>query len=119
VPDPSSHSAFLKMFGSSERVTACACERTGDVTLPQLLSLLNGELPGRVKYGTVMQPLNQKRPDPAEFTEELFLRTLCRRPTADEAAAVAKAVAEADHYVEAYRDVLWALLNAKEFAFNH
>ena len=43
IPDPSSHSLFLKMFGSSERVTACACERNGDVTLPQLLSLQNGD----------------------------------------------------------------------------
>ena len=35
VPDPGSVSYFLKAFGRSDRVTACACERTGDVTLPQ------------------------------------------------------------------------------------
>jgi hypothetical protein len=32
---------------------------------------------------------------------------------------VKKALAGGDGYVEVYRDVLWALLNAKEFAFNH
>ncbi len=119
IPDPGSHSAFLKMFGSSERVTACACERNGDVTLPQLLSLQNGELPNKVKYGTVMEPLNKREPDAAAHTEELFLLTLGRLPSADEVAAVKKALAGGDHYVEVYRDVLWALLNAKEFAFNH
>lgn len=119
IPNPSSHSQFLKMFGSSERVTACACERTGDVTLPQLLSLQNGELPNKVKYGTVLQPLNTKQPDVAAYTEELFLRTLSRLPTVDELAAVKKALAGGDSHVEVYRDVLWALLNAKEFAFNH
>ncbi|MCU0705214.1 MAG: DUF1549 domain-containing protein [Fimbriiglobus sp.] len=119
IPNPSSHSQFLKMFGSSERVTACACERTGDVTLPQLLSLQNGELPNKVKYGTVLMPLNTKQPDPTQYTEELFLRSLSRLPSADERAAVTKALASGDHTIEVYRDVLWALLNAKEFAFNH
>ena len=36
IPDPYAGSQFLKMFGSSERTTACACERTGDVTLPPI-----------------------------------------------------------------------------------
>ena len=38
-PTPASSSYFLTIFGRSERVTACACERSGDVTLPQLLHL--------------------------------------------------------------------------------
>ncbi|NDA67815.1 MAG: DUF1553 domain-containing protein, partial [Verrucomicrobia bacterium] len=43
LPDPTVNSYFLTLFGRSERVTACACERNGDVTLPQLLHLNNGE----------------------------------------------------------------------------
>src|SRR5258708_40306270 len=43
LPEPGVGSYFLTLFGRSDRVTACACERTGEVTLPQLLHLHNGE----------------------------------------------------------------------------
>src|SRR5262249_2992751 len=43
LPDPGLKSYFLTLFGRSERVTACACERSGEVTMPQLLHLQNGE----------------------------------------------------------------------------
>src|SRR5262249_10836174 len=42
LPDPGLKSYFLTLFGRSERVTACACERSGEVTMPQLLHLQNG-----------------------------------------------------------------------------
>src|SRR5262249_33634056 len=43
VPDPSVKSYFLGLFGRSERITACACERNNDVTLPQLLHMSGGQ----------------------------------------------------------------------------
>src|SRR5262249_27461493 len=43
LPDPGLQSSFMTLFGRSDRVTACACERNGEVTLPQLLHLMNGE----------------------------------------------------------------------------
>jgi hypothetical protein len=43
LPDPQAGSYFLTLFGRSDRVTACACERKGEVTLPQLLHLQNGD----------------------------------------------------------------------------
>lgn len=121
IPDPSSHSAFLKMFGSSERVTACACERTGDVTLPQLLSLQNGDrLLAKLKDGNgTLTKLLKEQPDDWKIVDELSLRTLGRVPTTDEWAVVKKALTGGDPRDEVLRDVFWALLNAKEFAFNH
>jgi hypothetical protein len=121
IPDPGSHSAFLKMFGSSERVTACACERSGDVTLPQLLSLQNGDrLLAKLKdaNGTLAKLLKEQTDD-GKLIEELFLRTLCRLPSADETTVVRKALASGDPREEVCRDLFWSLLNAKEFAFNH
>ena len=53
LPDPGVNSYFLSLFGRSERVTACACERSGDVTMPQLLHLQNGE--------TVVQKIRSRR----------------------------------------------------------
>ena len=121
IPDPQAGSQFLKMFGSSERTTACACERTGDVTLPQLLNLQNGErLLAKIKDGKgALAKLLREEKDDAKLTEELFLRTLSRPPTTAEKTAVTAALKGGDAREEVFRDVLWALLNAKDFAFNH
>ncbi len=121
IPDPHAGSQFLKMFGSSERTTACACERTGDVTLPQLLNLQNGErLLAKIKDGNgALAKLLKDQKDDAKLTEELFLRTLSRPPTADETSAVTVALKGGESRDEVFRDLLWALLNAKDFAFNH
>ena len=43
LPEPGVGSYFLTLFGRSDRVTACACERQSEVTLPQLLNLTNGD----------------------------------------------------------------------------
>ena len=121
VPDPVSASQFLKLFGSSDRVTACACERVGEVTLPQLLNLQNGDgLTNKIGHvDHALMRLLKREPDDAKVTEELFLRTFARRPTTDERAAVTAALASGDPREVVYRDVFWALLNAKEFVFNH
>jgi len=121
IPDPHAGSQFLKMFGSSERTTACACERTGDVTLPQLLNLQNGErLLAKVKDGNgALANLLKVQKDDAILTEELFLRTLSRLPTAEEKVAVGGVLKTGDPREEVFRDLLWALLNAKDFAFSH
>ncbi len=121
LPDPVAVSPFLKMFGSSDRVTACACERVGDVTLPQLLSLQNGDwLTYKIQNAdNALVRLLKREPDDAKVTDELFLRTFARRPTAAELKAVTAALASGDPREVVYRDVFWALLNAKEFVFNH
>ena len=59
-----------------------------------------------------------KEKDDAKVVEELFLGTLSRRPRESEKKAVAKALATGDR-AEAFRDLFWALLNSKEFVFNH
>jgi hypothetical protein len=120
LPDPTLQSYFLTLFGRSERVTACACERNGDVTMPQLLHLMNGaSVVDKVRSGDgrLARLLKAGKPD-AEVIEELFLATLSRPPSAVERDAVHKALAEGARD-EVYRDLFWALLNSKEFAFNH
>ena len=47
VPDPAVKSYFLGLFGRSERLTACACERNSEVTLPQLLHMNGGTTIGQ------------------------------------------------------------------------
>jgi hypothetical protein len=49
VPDGGLKSYFLTPSGRSERVTARTCERNGDVTMPQLLHLQNGEVLQKIR----------------------------------------------------------------------
>ena len=121
LPDPGLNSYFLSLFGRSERVTACACERNGDVTMPQLLHLQNGESvvqkirSGDGKLAAWLKDIK----DADRVTDEVFLSTVSRLPTAGERKAVTDLLAAGDPRDEVFRDLFWALLNSKNFAFNH
>ena len=121
LPDSTVNSYFLTLFGRSDRVTACACERSGDVTLPQLLHLNNGEdLVKKIKAPEArLAVLLKQFPDDAQLTEQLYLTTLGRQPTPAEREAVRRQQSAADPRAAFFADLLWALLNTKEFAFNH
>jgi len=121
LPDSTVASPFLSMFGRSERVTACACERSGDVTLPQLLHLQCGD--GLAQkfddpVGRLKQIVNSF-PDDKSAIEQIYLATLSRSPTTEEQASITAAFEGNEQREEAFRDLFWALLNTKEFAFNH
>ncbi|MBA4029614.1 MAG: hypothetical protein C0478_01665 [Planctomyces sp.] len=119
VADPGTDSYFLTLFGRSDRVTACACERKGDVTLPQLLHLKNGDdLAARIREGGGRFSRLMPNPDNDTAIEEVFLATVSRHPTGDETQAVTAALG-ADPRDVVLADLFWALINSKEFAFNH
>lgn len=120
VPDPGTDSYFLTLFGRSERTTACACERTGDVTLPQLLHLQNSDgLSSKLKTSTGrLELLLAAQPDNNRVLDELYLSTLSRPPADTEREVVQKLLAGTDRR-EVFQDLFWALLNSKEFAFQH
>jgi hypothetical protein len=123
VPDPGLDSYFLSVFGRSERVTACACERSGDVTLPQLLHLQNSDsLTARIRApeGRLQQLLAGNATD-AEIISELFQAALCRQPREDERAAITAQLTAAvtTERADVFQDLFWVLLNTREFAFQH
>lgn len=120
VPDPGTDSYFLTLFGRSARTTACACERSGDVTLPQLLHLQNSDgLFAKLKSSTGrLEQLLNDEPDNMKVAESIYLATVSRLPTATERDLILGSFDNADRR-EVMQDLFWALLNSKEFAFQH
>ena len=113
---------FLKVFGRPMGASVCECERAGDVSLAQSLHLLNsGDLYDRIANGRArkLAAPDDRRPD-AEKVVELYYDAFARPPRAKEldAATAYLAKAEADQRQAAYEDLLWALINTKEFLFN-
>ena len=121
LPDPGLDSYFLRLFGRSDRVTACACERLGDVTMSQLLHLQNGDTMSRkIEAGNgYLAEMLKSTPDNATAIDRLFLTTLSRKPNQTESNAVTSQLNQGGPREEVFRDLLWALLNSKEFSFNH
>ena len=118
LPDPQVGSYFLTLFGRSDRVTACACERKGEVTLPQLLHLHNGdEVQRQITAGEGRLSALLKEGDDRVAADGLFGLAMQRKASDVEFAAVQKQLG--GDRTAAFADVFWALLNAKEFAFNH
>jgi hypothetical protein len=119
LPEPGVSSYFLTLFGRSDRVTACACERKGEVTLPQLLHVRNSdELQKQIGAPEGRLATLLKSTEDDVVLAGLFRATVGRPPTAAESERVGKLLASDDREA-VFRDLFWALLNSKEFAFNH
>lgn len=115
-------SYFFSIFGRPVRATVCECERSGEPSISQALHLLNSpEIMQKIQHreGTARRLANSKLTND-EIIDELYLTTLSRFPNDDERGLMHEAfVGPEASRREAVEDVLWALLNTKEFIFNH
>lgn len=120
LPDMAFPSDFLSMFGRPEASSACECERSSDVNLAQTLQLVNStQLQEKLGQGRAAR-LHQQTVPHDQRVRELYAVALSRDPTAAETAAAVTYLNEnASRGKEAYEDLVWALVNTKEFLFNH
>tara|TARA_Y100001934_G_scaffold4382_1_gene6166 strand:- start:167 stop:1588 length:1422 start_codon:yes stop_codon:yes gene_type:complete len=110
---------FLTTFGRATRETVCSCEVKMEPSLSQALHLINGDIvQSRIRSGDLTGQLLKVYP-PAEVLRQLYLRTLCRPPSADEQAAILGQLQNEPDKKAVMDDVFWALLNSKEFIFTH
>ena len=119
LPDTNYPNYFLKTFGKPRRTSVCECERAPDENLAQALHTLNGDtINAKIDdaNGRLGKLITAEKSD-AEIIRELFLATWSRTPTEEEIAVCKGIVGEAAERKEGLGDVLWALINAKEFIY--
>lgn len=144
LPDNAFDSYFLTVFGRPDATSACECERSTDLSLSQLLHLMNS-YEVLAKVGTSLTPRmpteikGKKAPTPkkiapgeraakiakdarphAERIRDLYLVAYSREPRKRELdLLVAHVERNATNVQAAYEDILWALINSEEFLFTH
>ena len=135
LPDDSfnADSYFLTLFGRPNNASASESERTHDANLAQSLHLLNSrKIQEKVSdpRGRAVRLANDSSLTDEDRIRELYLWTLSRLPEEPEMEFALgyirkrtqeseAAAASRSRLQEAYQDTLWALLNTKEFLFNH
>lgn len=113
---------FLKVFGKPERLLSCECERSEETTLAQAFQLINGDtirvaLEDRQNRIARLLSLSETQPEAA--IKELFLASLSRTPTDSELSGMKSYLIDSNDRRQAWEDIVWATLNAKEFLFRH
>jgi hypothetical protein len=111
---------FLTTFGRATRGSVCACEVKIEPNLSQALHLLNGEtVAGKIVEGKLIERRLAEGKKPEEIIEELYIRCLTRRPTETERQQLGEAIAASADVRVTLEDTFWALMNSREFVFNH
>jgi hypothetical protein len=111
---------FLTTFGRATRETACSCEVKMEPTLSQALHLMNGDVVNnKIQQGGLLKTLLDQKLTPPQVVEQLYITCLTRKPTEQELAALTPLFAEGNDVNRSLEDVFWALMNSREFLFNH
>ncbi|MEZ5386401.1 MAG: DUF1549 and DUF1553 domain-containing protein [Prosthecobacter sp.] len=135
LPDNSYNKAspFLKVFGRPEGASVCECERVQSASLAQSLHLMNAsDVKAKLTASGGRAELLSKAemPEPRRILE-LYFAAFSREPTADEVKiaesyllkprtdAQGKPLDSQRAKRNGYEDLLWALINTKEFLYNH
>lgn len=108
---------FLRTFGKPNRLLICECERSNQVSLVQSLSLANGgEVQGKISSDrNIIGQLFSESIAPEAAIEEIFMRALARTPVDAEWLSFREKLVSEESPRRVLEDVLWAVINSKEF----
>ncbi len=116
---PTLADVFLQEFGKPPRLQACECERSSEPTLSQTLRSVSGPFVAdllRRRDNRLQKLVDGGRPT-YELVDELYWVALSRAATPEERQASAAHVDSQSDRRPGLEDVLWALMNSKEFLF--
>ncbi|HIF33403.1 MAG TPA: DUF1553 domain-containing protein [Planctomycetaceae bacterium] len=121
LPDEDYSNEFLRLFGRPKRESACECERTSQPSLAQSIFVMNNRFildktTSKDNYAAALAA--DQRSDP-EKLGELFLTAFSREPTPLEMRNAIEYLASETDKRKAYGNLLWALMNTKEFMYIH
>jgi hypothetical protein len=122
LPDGNGENAFLRLFGKPQRMDACECERDNSSNMLQALHFINGKsILSRVQNPNARPAqLLKQRLSSRELVNELYLWSLAREPNAEEMKVSLSFVnSYGERRAEAAADLMWALLNSKDFLLVH
>ncbi len=122
LADGSISSSFLQMFGRPARDSGLESERNNQPTAAQRLYLLNStDLQRRIANSPWLRNLMATHGgNRRSLVETLYLTVLSRYPTRTEMLAMPESPqASGQKPVQALGDLMWALINTKEFLYRH
>lgn len=115
----------MKVFGKPDRSINCDCERVNEPTLLQAIFTQNDPLL-RMRLADSGWIIEIEDAEAAgehlaqsTLIEQVWLRTVSRLPTDTDHERAVKHLAETPSVAEGIRDLLWAMMNSKEFLLNH
>lgn len=116
----------MQLFGRPARQQTCDCERSSEPSLLQTVYLRNDpQMTATIdrKEGWLAKLRHHDTPWLNEHLDQLvqeaYLRTFSRLPREQEMTVAREHFSSADDPIDGLRDLLWALLNSKEFILNH
>ena len=120
IADGNTSNYFLTTFGRAKRETVCSCEVVTEPNLSQALHLLNGNtVNNKCREGGLVKTMLDEGADPAAILDEVYKRSLSRLPTEQEKETLLAQVQATEDKKTMLEDIFWAVLNSREFLFNH
>lgn len=115
MPTPLPLGHFLRQFGQSDR-ESIEGGRTG-ATVPQILAMFNGPIThSLLQRGSVIYDNVVDRP-PRQAVDVVFLSVLSHRPSAVDRRLALEELGSAESSAVGLGNLIWALLNTREFIF--
>ena len=121
LPHENFSSYFLDVFSRPQRSSACECDSSRAASLTQVLHLsISPEVENKVSSGNgrVAKLVTAKTASDRAI-EELYLAAMSRFPTTEERQRANEYLSRKTDLRRGLEDVLWVLINSKEFMFNH
>ncbi len=124
LPDSSrsGKNELLKLFGKPESQSACECERSQEGDLRQSLYFVtSSNILSKLSSGQGRAQLlvTDKKKTDQQIVDEIYLRALSRHPHNNEKQIALKHLETAKNRKTATENILWAIINTKEFLYNH
>lgn len=121
LADGSIKSPFLELFGRPGRDTSYDSERNNDPTVFQAMHMLNSShFQDKIMQSPLIRKLLRNTLSPSQRIVEIYLHILSRYPTEEEMELLFDYVQSgASGANDAAYDLVWCLINSKEFSLRH